>query len=447
MFKTKKLKNNKCVLVKYDGNENIITIPETIDGMVVSKIDKEAFANTNVEFVVVPGSVKLIGDRAFANCENLSSVVILEGVEILGNNVFDNCKKLTNIKFPVSLEQFGDWGELNDEQLTVCTNNEYVVRYCYDIRVGLPKVQSDLNTELIRIEYSQRHDDEDDDYSDFVIEAINEDTCYIKKYFGISAEVFVPEYIKGFTVVKVGKEAFKNTPVKVVALSKTIKEIDDNAFENCEELQRVYMGESVERIGNYAFAKCVALEDIDFSSALKSIGDYAFAMCKKLNINTIPCALHHIGQYAFESCISLRDFFIPDSIDKIEKGTFKNCEGLNGCIFPKTLSIIEAEAFSGCKNIQILMLPQALTIIGKRAFAGCRSLIEVVIPSNIQVIEKKAFGLCRHLQRVQIKGDPLYVALDAFAVVYPKVIVETSSPVAICACLHNGISVNIHQMV
>lgn len=55
--------------------------------------------------VHVPGTVRHIGVRAFAECENLEKVILEDGVERIDFNVFTGCKKLTGIRIPNSVKE------------------------------------------------------------------------------------------------------------------------------------------------------------------------------------------------------------------------------------------------------------------------------------------------------------------------------------------------------
>jgi hypothetical protein len=60
-------------LSKYIENMNVV-IPETIQGYNVEKIDSNAFFGMGIHSVVLPYTLKTIGDAAFAFCENLEYV-------------------------------------------------------------------------------------------------------------------------------------------------------------------------------------------------------------------------------------------------------------------------------------------------------------------------------------------------------------------------------------
>lgn len=57
--------------------------------------------------VVIPNSVKIIGDRAFYNCKGITSVVIPDSVQEIGLWAFYECKALPHIIIPDSVQKIG----------------------------------------------------------------------------------------------------------------------------------------------------------------------------------------------------------------------------------------------------------------------------------------------------------------------------------------------------
>ena len=55
------------------------------------------FANSGLEEVEVPDSIKFIGDGAFSGCNNLKEAVVKSSCDTLPNSAFANCKHLTDI--------------------------------------------------------------------------------------------------------------------------------------------------------------------------------------------------------------------------------------------------------------------------------------------------------------------------------------------------------------
>ena len=88
-------------------DEDIISIPQTIDGHVVCRISDNAFSGmNNIKSITIPGSVKQIGAYAFSSCKGLSRVVIAEGCEVIMDWCFISCP-IKELNLPHSLKEIG----------------------------------------------------------------------------------------------------------------------------------------------------------------------------------------------------------------------------------------------------------------------------------------------------------------------------------------------------
>ena len=111
-------------LVKYRGKSTSASIPGT-----VIAIADDAFKESAIESVVIPGSVKLangfhdcdfltsvsiedgvreIGAYAFYNCKNLTTIIIPSSVKKISDKAFYECEALQHVDFPIGLEEIGD---------------------------------------------------------------------------------------------------------------------------------------------------------------------------------------------------------------------------------------------------------------------------------------------------------------------------------------------------
>lgn len=84
-----------------------VTIPQEIDGHPVQEIERKAFlSKKNLRKVTVPACVTVVGDWAFAYCDNLHTV-IFEGKPVFGRAVFLECKGLRYVYLGTSPETAG----------------------------------------------------------------------------------------------------------------------------------------------------------------------------------------------------------------------------------------------------------------------------------------------------------------------------------------------------
>ena len=73
----------------------------------VTVIDDSAFGHTALESMVIPDSVKTIGDYAFSSCENLKNVAIGNGVTNIGTSAFTYCDALKTVTLGSSVKNIG----------------------------------------------------------------------------------------------------------------------------------------------------------------------------------------------------------------------------------------------------------------------------------------------------------------------------------------------------
>jgi len=105
------LELNEIMITRYIGTSKQIRIPEEIDGLPVTFVSggmgTPAPQTTgmipvfdDVEYVILPSSLWLLGDFVFLNCEKMTSIIIPDSVEVLGWGTFYGCKGLSSISLP-----------------------------------------------------------------------------------------------------------------------------------------------------------------------------------------------------------------------------------------------------------------------------------------------------------------------------------------------------------
>ena len=80
-----------------------------------------------MERIIIPSTVKAIGDCAFKSCKQLVEVGLQEGLESIGVQTFRNCTLLQHIQVPSSVTLI-HWTAFDDcPQLSISYSNEIEV--------------------------------------------------------------------------------------------------------------------------------------------------------------------------------------------------------------------------------------------------------------------------------------------------------------------------------
>jgi hypothetical protein len=103
-----------------NGVPNVLVIPTNINGLTVTAIGENAFAEVNnLTNVTIPNTVTTVGEGAF-NASGLINIMIPYGVSNIGEGAFADCEKMTNAVIPDSVTSIGQ-GAFADTELTSVT--------------------------------------------------------------------------------------------------------------------------------------------------------------------------------------------------------------------------------------------------------------------------------------------------------------------------------------
>lgn len=92
--------HNKISIKRYRGMAENITVPDIIDAMPVTGIERKAFLSCKtLKEIQLPESVEEIGDWAFAHAESLRTIILPAVVPVRGKELFLGCKRLKEIFF------------------------------------------------------------------------------------------------------------------------------------------------------------------------------------------------------------------------------------------------------------------------------------------------------------------------------------------------------------
>lgn len=195
------LEDGTIKLQRYEGTALEVAIPEQIDGKDVTVIDGGCFSNKeDITTVIIPDTVKEIGNNAFMNCGSLVSVKMSANIEVIGDMAFPGT--ITEIELPNTLKEIGE-----------CAF------------AGGDFTEIELPTSLSEIE---------------------EGTFLQTKI----ESLVIPGNIKN-----IGKQAFHQCDfLKEVVLEDGVETIGEKAFYDCEVLEKVTIPLSVTEIDERAFS-------------------------------------------------------------------------------------------------------------------------------------------------------------------------------------------------
>ncbi len=184
----------------------------------------------------------------------------------------------------------------------------------------------------------------------------------------------------------------------------TVTEIDDYAFQYCNELTSVTIPNSVTSIARGAFQGCSALTKVTIGNSVTTIGLDAFHACTALTDVTIGNSVKTIDKYAFTYCNALASIDIPDSVIEIEEGAFWLCGNLKSVSIGNSVKTIGQGAFQECTALTSIEFPESVTKIGNAAFMFCNALTSVEIGKNVEALDG-SFASCKSLTSIVVSKD------------------------------------------
>ena len=223
--------------------------------------------------------VKVIGDRAFAWRNFLTSINIPNSVTTIGDSAFDGCGSLTSITIPSSV-------------VTIIGNPFY-------------RWHGNLYNESKAFIYE-----------DHVL--FNKNKTTLIAYRAKETNYTIPN-----SVTTIGNWAFVGcNSLTSINIPNSVITIGESAFMDCDSLISINIPNSVTTIENWAFAGCDSLTSINVPNSVTTIGEGAFVGCNSLTSINIPNSVTTIKVEAFCGCENLPSHIKSDIIQRFGEKVF-----------------------------------------------------------------------------------------------------------------------------
>lgn len=250
-------RNNCNAIIKTSANELICGCTATVIPYGVETIGNSAFKSSGISgTLILPESVKSIGDEAFIYCE-FSSLV-----------------------FPNSLTQIGEWAFFRNPNLTAVTIPRGVTS------IGMSAFGSCDSLAVMEVEEGNPMYDSRNQCNAIIETARN------RMVSGCRGTTF-PE---GLTVI--GELTFNGCDsLTTVTLPNSLTTIEEDAFGGCTNLATVIMGTGIKYIREQAFG-CPNLRDVYcYAERVPTANDYAFLWCAYLDEATLHVPANLVYRY------------------------------------------------------------------------------------------------------------------------------------------------------
>lgn len=120
----------------------------------------------------------------------------------------------------------------------------------------------------------------------------------------------------------IGEMAFRGKKqLKNVIIASTVKEIEHDAFYDCDELDNVYLPAGVKEVKSYAFAECYKLKRIAFAGVPSKLSRHTFDDCDQLHDIIVPAGSTKTFRKALHYIDGDTDFIVIEAVGK--KGEVK----------------------------------------------------------------------------------------------------------------------------
>lgn len=368
------------------------------DGL--QSIGSRAFYGVSVQTLNIPNSVTELGSYAFSGCKSLETVTIGTGVTKISDYTFNTCSALTQISCP-SVTEIGASAFKGCLSLVDIPLNDKITSLGNYVFSGCSAIESLVIPNSVTSIGSYAFEKCTKLTSATLGTGISSIPDYMFSSCSALTSVVLPENITG-----IGKYAFQSTAFTELPLTASITEIKDYAFKSCTKLTSVVIPDRVTKLGTYVFQSCTGLESAKIGGGVTSVPNYMFHGCTNLVNVELSEKVTSIGNSAFYNCKGLKSLPVTESITSIGTNAFYGCTSLTSVNLSDKVTSLGASAFYGCSSLTEAVLGTGITTLGSSLFRNDAKLKKVVANGKIASVSTYTFNGCSSLERIYINNTP-----------------------------------------
>lgn len=259
-----------------------VILPESL-----RQIGEMAFSGcSHLRLLTIPGGVQRVGTLAFAKCSQLERVRIEPGVVQLGPSCFSKCAALKRVEMPASVTQIGGGAFFGCSKELRLYGAEDAPAAQYARLNGLT------------FDFQSWKDDEE-----LVLREEEDGTLTVLGARQTAPHrIEIPTEICGRRVAAIAPKAFfASGTLEQLVVGGGVREIGESAFFGCRQLVSVSFERGLEQLKDSAFAGCESLTQVTLPWGTNAVGRMAFFGCTRLSFVKMPTTTR-VSDFAFDGC-------------------------------------------------------------------------------------------------------------------------------------------------
>ena len=357
----------------------------------------------------VPDGTEAITDKAFMK-QSFKKIILPYTIKSIGDSAFENCKMLEEIVFETSAAGGGGYSNLatlGERAFYMCDSLKYIDLSKTQIKV----LENDTFYKCVAL-------------TSVVLPDTLTDIGTVGNGEGTSNDVFngctslsnitLPKYLKNIN----GEDTFSYTALVEVVFPKTMEKIQAETFYNCEKLKTVTFQSQLNWTTSTSYGEIFynsSVEKVVLYSGMETLGKNLFENAKQLKIvtydgyvpknqadfeagleNALPPLVTKVPYELFNNCSSLpsmdlsniTEFEVYNTSSSNYNAVFGNCTSLVKVTLNSSLTSLCGRMFEGCTALTSIDLPDSLTWLGYTETFANTGLTSIKIPAGVT-------GLCQ----------------------------------------------------